>query len=111
MIRPEKLAALQTRLVTLHISKQDLVIKSILGQGPGGQHAQKTSTTVYVHHLPSGIEIKYGKERSRILNEYRALHLLCDKLEAQQQGVPIGFQTKEKIRKQKARRARRRKTT
>lgn len=110
MIHQEKWNALEDRLHRLGIVKEDLVIKSILGQGPGGQHAQKTSSTVYIHHLPSGIAVKYGKERSRLLNEYRAFQLLCDQLEAHRTGRPVHHDAHEKIRKQKARRNKRHQT-
>lgn len=58
MIRKEKWAKLTERMEKLHITNADLVEKLILGSGNGGQKLQKTASTVYLKHLPSGLEIK-----------------------------------------------------
>lgn len=107
MISKQKLEALDRRLAELKISADDLTIKAVLGSGPGGQKINKSASTIYVKHHPTGIEVKCGKERSRSLNHYRALQLLCDKIEAMIHGE-LSRKAKEiaKIRKQKQRRSR-----
>lgn len=92
----------------LGIREEDLVEKFILGSGSGGQKINKTSSCVYLKHLPTGIEVKCQRDRSRELNRIKARRELCDKLEE------ILFQEKskkrqaiEKIRRQKRRRSRR----
>lgn len=90
------------------IQEKDLHIKYILGSGKGGQKLNKTSSTVYIKHLPTGIEVKCGQTRSRTLNKYYALHSLCEKIEKKE----LGEKTKKeqlaaKIRRQKKRRSRR----
>lgn len=108
MISKNKLDALDQRMKDLKIVAGDLTIKAILGSGPGGQKVNKSSTTIYVKHLPTGIEVKYGQERSQTLNHYRALSILCDKIEEQTQGA-LSKKAQEiaKIRRQKQRRSRR----
>jgi peptide chain release factor len=92
----------------LMIKEGDLVEKFILGSGKGGQKVNKTSSCVYLKHVPSGIEIKCQKTRSRDLNRIYARRELCERIE---EGI---FQEKsrkqmerEKIRRQKRRRSRR----
>ena len=92
----------------LGIREEDLVEKFILGSGRGGQNLQKTSSCVYLKHLPSGIEIKCQKERSREQNRFFARQELCKKLEE----VVLGEKSKkrqeiEKIRRQKRKRSKR----
>ena len=65
----EELAARMGRLL---IKEGDLVEKFILGSGSGGQKINKTSSCVYLKHVPSGIEIKCQKTRSRDLNRLYA---------------------------------------
>ncbi|MCH9608800.1 MAG: Peptide chain release factor 1 [Chlamydiales bacterium] len=108
MISKTKWDALQKRMNQLNITPKDLIVKSILGSGAGGQKINKTSSTIYIKHLPTGIEVRCGKERSRELNRYRALSNLCEKLET----ILLDKESKKekeiaKIRRQKRRRSRR----
>jgi peptide chain release factor len=98
---------LKFRMDRLEIKDGDLVEKFILGSGSGGQKINKTSSCVYLKHIPTGVEIKCQKSRSRELNRTYARRELCDKLEE------LLFQEKskkrqlsEKIRRQKKRRSR-----
>ena len=81
MISTEKQLELQERMERLGIREDDLIEKFILGSGKGGQKINKTSSCVYLKHLPSGIEIKCQKERSRELNRFYARRDLCEKIE------------------------------
>lgn len=81
MIGPDKQAALQGRMAALRISEDDLVEKFILGSGPGGQKINKTSSCVYLKHVPSGIEVKSQAGRSREANRHQARVELCDAIE------------------------------
>ena len=98
---------LEERMLELFIREEDLIEKFILGSGSGGQKINKTSSCVYLKHIPSGIEIKCQKGRSRDLNRYYARKELCDRIEE------VVFKEKstiqkefEKIRRQKKRRSR-----
>ena len=42
----------------------------------------KTSTCVYLRHLPTGIEVKCQTERSQVMNRYQARVILLEKIES-----------------------------
>src|SRR3990167_11496137 len=86
MIRKETLEALEERMQRLGITEADLIEKFILGAGKGGQKINKTSSCVYLKHIPTGIEIKCQKDRSREMNRYYARKDLCERLEKQIEG-------------------------
>ncbi len=107
-MRPQKSAELAKRMEALGIHEEDLLEKFILGSGSGGQKINKTSSCVYLKHLPTGIEIKCQRERSRELNRYYARKELCERIEEQVlQKKSARQQQIEKIRRQKRRRSRR----
>ncbi|NNM43769.1 MAG: peptide chain release factor-like protein [Chlamydiae bacterium] len=106
MIRKEKQEELQKRMELLGIKEEDLLEKFVLGSGKGGQKVNKTSSCVYLKHLPSEIEVKCQKDRSREMNRFFARRELCDQLEEKAGGVTKKQKEIEKIRKQKQRRAR-----
>lgn len=106
-IRKEKLDELASRMQKLGIDEADLLEKFILGSGSGGQKINKTASCVYLKHLPSGIELKCQKERSRTLNRYYARQLLCEKMEELKFKENSERQQKiEKLKRQKRRRSR-----
>jgi peptide chain release factor len=106
-ISPEKQKALQEVLARLEIRPEDVIERFIRSGGAGGQKVNKTSTAVYLRHIPSGLEVKMQKERSQALNRFLAWRLLAEKIEALQGGKILQHQQLEKIRKQKDRRLRR----
>ena len=81
-VKPEKQKALALKMEELEIFESDLVEKFILGSGKGGQKVNKSSTCVYLKHLPSGLQVKCQKGRSQDLNRYYARQELCEKLSA-----------------------------
>lgn len=101
-----KLNKLKLRMESLDIKEEDLVEKFVLGSGSGGQKVNKTSSTVYLKHLPSGEEVKCGEERSRAINRFLARRILCDVIEEKMLGKESKIQQEiEKIRRQKNRRS------
>ncbi|OGN63789.1 MAG: peptide chain release factor 1 [Chlamydiae bacterium RIFCSPHIGHO2_12_FULL_49_9] len=103
----EKDDELTARMQRVGIFESELIEKFVLGSGSGGQKINKTSSCVYLKHIPSGIEVKCQKTRSRELNRMYARRELCEKLEE------LLFKEKserqkefEKIRRQKRRRSR-----
>ncbi|OGT39980.1 MAG: peptide chain release factor 1 [Gammaproteobacteria bacterium RIFCSPHIGHO2_12_FULL_36_30] len=108
MITKEKWQQLSVRLLRVGIREDDLIEKFILGSGAGGQKINKTSSCVWIKHIPTGITVKCQQGRSREMNRYYARMRLYEKLDFllrkeksdQQQAI-------NKIRRQKKRRSRR----
>ncbi|KTD16569.1 peptide chain release factor family protein [Legionella jordanis] len=108
MINKEKMDKLLEWMAKLHISETNLVEKFILGSGKGGQNLHKTASTVYLKHVPSGIEIKCQDSRSREENRYFARRRLCEKLQTLLTDEKTREQQRaEKLKRQKKRRSRR----
>lgn len=108
MVSKEKELFLKERLRALDISEEDVLEKFIKSSGPGGQKVNKTSTCVYLKHLPTGIEVKCSHERSQSLNRFLAWRLLADKIEERIKGIKSEReQEREKIRRQKRKRSKR----
>ena len=58
------------------IPGRDLVFKTTTGSGPGGQHRNKTESTVMLTHPESGVTVKAGDEKSQHRNKRIALRRL-----------------------------------
>ena len=107
-VREDKEKALLDRMNALGIEDKDLEEKFIRSGGPGGQNIKKTSTCVYLKHIPSGIEVKVQKDRSQAVNRFLARRLLADRYEKEVLEKPTDHDKEiKKIKKQKARRKRR----
>lgn len=107
-ISKAKKEALKKKMDRLGICESDIEEKFIRARGKGGQKVNKTSTCVYLKHLPSGIEVKCQKERYQALNRFLARRNLVNKIEARLLGrLSEQRQQIEKIRRQKRRRSRR----
>jgi peptide chain release factor len=74
--------ALTKRMRKLGIRDEDLEETFIRGTGAGGQKINKTSSTVVLRHLPTGLEVRCQKERSQSQNRMVARQELVDKLES-----------------------------
>jgi protein subunit release factor B len=108
MITQDKWRQLYIRMSALSINDKDVIERFILGSGSGGQKINKTSSCVWLKHIPTGITIKCQKERSRELNRYYARARLCDKIDAQiNQFKSEREQAIAKIRRQKRKRSKR----
>lgn len=107
-VTPAKEKTLKEEMEALHIREEDIDESFIRSSGKGGQHVNKTSTCVYLKHLPSGIEVKCQEGRSQALNRYRARLLLIKKIDELIRGKESAEQQRiEKIRRQKRRRSKR----
>src|SRR6267154_1039148 len=103
----ETFESVKKRFDKLNITEDDPVEKFVLGSGSGGQKINKTSSCVYLKHIPTGIEIKCQRERSRALNRYYARKELCDRIEEKIEDKKSERQQMiEKIRRKKRRRSR-----
>ncbi len=105
-VTEKKEKELLNKMEQLGIKEKDIEEKFIKSSGHGGQKVNKTSTGVYLRHIPTGIEVKCTKERSQGLNRFFARRLLVEKIK-ELYGLPTE-KTKEiekaKKRKQKSKR-------
>jgi protein subunit release factor B len=100
--------ALKDKMASFSIREEDIVESFVRSGGHGGQNVNKTSTCVYLKHVPTGIEVKLQKERSQALNRYHARVLLVKKIERQIMGAKSeALKRVEKIRRQKRKRSKR----
>ena len=107
-ISQDKQKILGAKLIELGIRERDVIEKFVRSGGHGGQNVNKVSTTVYLKHLPTGIEIKMSRERSQALNRFLAWRLLADKIEERIRGIKSARRKEiEKIRRQKRKRSKR----
>jgi len=107
-VKLDKEKALRDKMSRLGIRQEDILESFIKSGGPGGQNVNKTSTCVYLKHIPTGLEVKCRRERSQVLNRYIARKLLLKKIETLILGkFSEERQRIEKIRRQKRRRSRR----
>jgi protein subunit release factor B len=107
-VTKKKQEELEARMAALELREEDFQESFVRSSGPGGQRVNKTSSCVYLKHLPTGLEIKMQRERSQALNRYYARKRLCELLEQEKLGSKSPAALKaEKIRKQKQRRRRR----
>ena len=110
MISPESIEKVKERMALASVFEEDLEESFILGSGPGGQKVNKTASTVRLFHVPSGLTIKCGLNRSREMNRWLARRELAEKiLEKTNAAESVRRQEVEKIRRQKRRRSRRQK--
>ena len=80
-VSERKEANLLHKMKIFGIKESDLIEKFIRSRGPGGQKVNKTSSCVYLKHIPTKIEVKCDRERSRPLNRYFARINLTNKIE------------------------------
>ena len=98
-VSEEKNQWLKERMEALGIHEKDIEEKFIRSSGRGGQKVNKTSTCVYLKHLPTGMEVKCMRERNQSLNRFLARRELIKRIE-----MLSGQVTPEEIKIEKARR-------
>ena len=103
---------IDARLSALGLRAADIDERFVRGSGPGGQKINKTSSTVWLRHRPTGIEVRCQAGRSQAANRIIAWTALCDRFEAQVGAVRAEARrlreierrrTRQKSRAQKAR--------
>ncbi|MGD1075716.1 MAG: peptide chain release factor-like protein [Thermodesulfovibrionales bacterium] len=100
--------ALRAKMEALNVREEDIQESFVRSGGKGGQNVNKTSTCVYLKHIPTHLEVKYQKERSQALNRYLARVLLVSKVEQMVKGAESEeIKRIEKIRRQKRKRSKR----
>lgn len=72
------------RLAAVGARADEVDERFVRGSGPGGQKINKTSSTVWLRHRPTGVEVRCQRERSQAANRELAWTELCAKLEERQ---------------------------
>lgn len=105
-------ADVRRRLVALGVQPGDVAERFVRGTGPGGQKINKTASTIWLRHQPTGTEVRCQAQRSQAVNRMEAWARLCAKLEDRRASVAAAAQaereaarrrTRQKTRGQKAR--------
>lgn len=96
------------KAAALKIFPQDTVEQFVRGSGAGGQKVNKTSSTVVLQHLPTGIQVRCQKHREQSRNRISAYKLLILKIEEKIKGQESEHAKKIfKLIKQKRKRSKR----
>lgn len=100
-------ASLRARFVSLGVQPGEVEEHFIRGTGAGGQKINKTSSTVRLKHLPTGVEVRCQRERNQSVNRLLAWVDLADKLEGRRQEAAIQARgVRELVRRQKRQKSR-----
>ena len=106
-VSEEKNRWLAKRMKELGVDEKDFDEKFIRASGRGGQKINKTSSSVYLKHIPTGLEVKCMKERSQSVNRFLARRELLERIEALSGKKTKADMKLERQRKQKAKRKKR----
>jgi len=106
-VSEEKNRWLRERMEVLGLREKDIEEKFIRSSGSGGQKVNKTSTCVYLRHIPTGIEVKCMRERSQSLNRFLARRELVEKISKAEGQITSDNIEVAKTRRQKAKRKKR----
>jgi len=98
---------LREKMEELTIFEKDIEEKFVRSSGHGGQNVNKTSTCVYLKHIPTGIEVKCMKDRSQSINRFLARRELLKKVGMLTEQFTAADAKREKMKKQKSKREKR----
>jgi protein subunit release factor B len=99
--------AILEKAIKLEVNPLEVEEHFVRGSGHGGQKINKTASCVELHHLPTGIDVRYQHHREQSKNRIGAWKLLILKIEEKMLGKQSQLQQENfKIRKQKQRRNR-----
>lgn len=95
------------RLKAIGADRAEVEERFVRGSGPGGQKINKTSSSVWLRHAPTGIEVRCQRERSQLANREIAWFELIARLEgkqkAQRNAAVDALETERRRTRQKSR--------
>ncbi len=80
-VSKSKIESLLMRIEKIGLDLSSVEEMFIKGSGKGGQKRNKTNNTVVLKHIPTGITVRCGKNRSLSVNRFIALRSLVERLE------------------------------
>lgn len=80
-VSPEKNKWLKDKMRSLNIKEEDIIERFVRSSGKGGQKVNKSSSCVYLKHIPTGIEVKCMTNRSQSVNRFLARRKLIERIE------------------------------
>jgi peptide chain release factor len=93
--------------VSLGVRPEEVEERFVRGSGAGGQKINKTSSTVWLRHGPTGIDVRCQRERSQTVNRLLAWNELADKLALRRTEAANQTQgARELVRRQKRQKSR-----
>ena len=96
-------ADVRERLAALGVQPEEIEERFVRGAGPGGQKINKTASTIWLRHRPTGLEVRCQRERSQTVNRALAWEALCAKLEERHRTAAAAQQA-DRAREQRRRR-------
>lgn len=100
-------ASLRARFVSLGVRPEEVEERFVRGTGAGGQKINKTSSTVWLQHRPTGLLVRCQRERSQSVNRLLAWTELAGKLERwRQQATSVARAERELARRQNRQKSR-----
>jgi len=106
-VSEEKNKWLRDKMEALGIHERDIEEQFVRSSGRGGQKVNKTSTCVYLKHIPTGIEVKWMEERSQSLNRFLARRELVQRIERLLGKLTVNDREIEKTKRKKLKRKKR----
>jgi protein subunit release factor B len=79
-VSDSKEKALLERMERLGVKEEEFRETFVRASGSGGQKVNKTSSCVFLLHVPTGLSVKCQQERSQALNRFVARRLLLDRI-------------------------------
>ena len=100
-------APLRARFVSLGVRPEEVEERFVRGTGAGGQKINKTSSTVWLRHRPTGTEVRCQRERSQRINRLLAWTELAERLEGRRaEQANQARAARELVRRQKRQKSR-----
>jgi peptide chain release factor len=91
------------RLGAVGVRPDEIQERFVRGAGPGGQKINKTSSTVWLRHPATGVEVRCQRERSQAANRQLAWEELCEKLETRKNAAAAAAQQSREAQRRRTR--------